>query len=163
MKRVAIFIFILTVLAYASGSFAASAPIPCRSAVGGHCLNISMAAVIPGVEFLGDTGNTGGLIAKLYTFGIGLVGVSALIMFVLGGVWYMTAGDSQARVNQARSMIGNAVLGLVIALISYLILYTINPDIVTKGFPSPKAINPSPPPAPTKHPAPGEPPKSFGG
>lgn len=142
MRNALVSIFIVTVLALASLVFATPAQNPCRSALGGHCLNISAAAVIPGAKFLGDTGNTGGLIANLYTFGMGLVGVSALIMLVLGGVIYTTAGDSQSRVNQARSMIGNAVFGLILALVSYLILYTINPDIVTRGFPEPKEISP---------------------
>lgn len=136
-------LFIVITVLFLIASASASAEEPCRSVSGGHCLNL--AAVVPGLEFLGGTpGDTGGLIARLYVFGLSLVGVSALIMIVFGGVIYMTAGDSQSRVNQAKALIGNAIFGLVLALISFLILFTINPDLVTKGFPTPKAITPSP-------------------
>ncbi len=135
-------LFILITALFLVASMQTYAAEPCRSLSGGHCLNL--AAVVPGLEFLGSTpGDTGGLIARLYVFGLSLVGISALIMFVFGGVEYMTAGDNQGRVNQARSFMGNAIFGLVLALISFLILFTINPDLVTKGFPTPKAISPS--------------------
>lgn len=143
-KYIFFFIFITTMLSAAFVGSAALAQNPCRSSAGGYCVNL--AAVVPGLEFLGGTpGDTGGLIARLFVFGLSLVGISALIMFVFSGVVYMTAGDSQARTNQAKSMMGNAVFGLVLALVSYLILYTINPDVVTRGFPKPGAIKPAAP------------------
>lgn len=142
MKYALLSIFILALLSVALTGLSAPAQNLCKSSAGGYCVNL--AAVVPGLEFLGETpGDAGGLIARLFIFGLSLVGISALIMFVFAGVVYMTAGDSQSRVNQAKSFMGNAVFGLVLALISYLILYTINPDIVTKGFPVPKSITPS--------------------
>ena len=175
-------LFIILVVLFLFTAALAHAEGTCRSASGGYCLNLApynhpqgsytgLAAVVPGLEFLkGTTGGAGDIISRLYIFGLGLVGISALIMFVFGGVIYMTAADSQSRVNQAKSMMGNAVFGLVLALISYLILFTINPDLVTKGFPVPKVITPSPtsgvnagagetlpPPAPPKPLPPGTP------
>lgn len=142
IQKIFLFLIIASALSFGATNPASSAA-ACRSESGGYCVNL--AAVVPGLEFLGGTpADTGGLIARLFVFGLGLVGISALIMFVFAGVVYMTAGDSQSRVNQAKSMMGNAVFGLVLALVSYLILYTINPDIVTKGFPNPTKISPAP-------------------
>lgn len=143
MRYILLFIFIFALLSVALTGLSAPAQNLCKSSTGGYCVNL--AAVVPGLEFLEETpGGAGGLIARLFVFGLSLVGISALIMFVFAGVVYMTAGDSQTRTNQAKSMMGNTVFGLILALISYLILYTINPDIVTKGFPSPTTISPSP-------------------
>lgn len=145
MKYIFLFIFIFTLLSVAFTGLSAPAQNLCKSGAGGYCVNLA-AVTVPGLEFLeGTPGDAGGLIARLFVFGLSLVGISALIMFVFAGVVYMTAGDSQSRVNQARSMMGNAVFGLVLALISYLILYTINPDIVTRGFPNPAKIKAGPP------------------
>jgi len=100
----------------------------CRSPAGGYCFNLAGVSVL-GFEVPEDPGE---LIAKLYVYGMGLVGISALIVLVAGGVLYLTAGDNESRVKQARTYMGNAVFGLVIALLSWLILYTINPDLVQK-------------------------------
>lgn len=106
----------------------------CRSELKGQC--VRLAAVTPveirGLEFLNippgaDLGDT---IARIYTFGMGLVGLSALVMFIIGGVLYMTAGDSQERAGRGRKFIGNAIFGLLLALLSYLILFTVNPELV---------------------------------
>ena len=127
---------------------------PCYSNQGGYCLKI-IAPKIPqnnqtdtsrrfaataadcngkicGLEFLPNTanGDLGGLLTAIYYFLLGLVGISALIMFVWGGIEYMLAGDKDP--GKAKERMKNAVYGLVLALTSYLILYTINPDLVSK-------------------------------
>lgn len=85
-----------------------------------------------GLEFLGITGkNTPGeLFEKLFFFGLGLVGLAALIVLVFGGIMYLTAGDSADQTKRARGYMTNAIFGLVLAFLSWLILFTINPDIV---------------------------------
>jgi len=71
-------------------------------------------------------------IKKANVFGLGLVAISALVVLVAAGVWYMSAGDNAGRAGEAKKWMGNAIFGLVLALLSWLILYTINPDLVTK-------------------------------
>lgn len=117
---------------------------PCYSDRGGHCIKIivarntednqkntaGFAAPIVGLEFLGESANLGDLLANLYYFLLSLVGISALIMFVWGGIEYMLAGDKDP--GKAKERMKNAVYGLVLALTSWLILYTINPDLVSR-------------------------------
>ena len=123
---------------------------PCYSSRGGYCLkliapknyqsssynstNLRSAAVgtIPGLEFLPNTaqGNLGNLLASLYYLLLSVVGISALVMFVWGGIEYMLAGDKDP--SKAKERMKNAVYGLVLALTSYIILYTINPDLVSR-------------------------------
>lgn len=68
---------------------------------------------------------------KLYTLGLALVGLSALFYIVWGGIIYIYAGDSSSRVGDAKAKITNALWGILIAALSYAILYTINPDLVS--------------------------------
>ena len=67
---------------------------------------------------------------NFYLLGLSLVGISALLMIVWGGIDYVVAGDSTSRVEAGRKKITNALWGVFIAGISYALLYTINPDLV---------------------------------
>ncbi|MFH1392153.1 MAG: pilin [bacterium] len=70
-----------------------------------------------------------------FTFAIAAAGILALLMIMIGGFQYITAAGSEAMAGQAKNRIQNAILGLVLALCSYLILNTINPDLVTLHLP----------------------------
>lgn len=85
-----------------------------------------------GLEFLGVGQSTspGELFERLFFFGLGLVGLAALIVLVFGGIMYLTAGDSADQTKRARGYMYNAIFGLALAFLSWLILFTINPDIV---------------------------------
>lgn len=74
----------------------------------------------------------GDIIPVFYKFGLGVVGLSALGALIVGGVMYMTAGGSQDRAKRGRAWLGNGVFGLVLALLSYLILNTINPGLLKR-------------------------------
>lgn len=85
---------------------------------------------ISGLEFLGiKPGATiGEMISALYVYGVGFVALAAFVMFAIGGAMYIFAGDKDP--GKAREMMKNAFWGLVLALTSWIILYTINPDFV---------------------------------
>jgi hypothetical protein len=70
-------------------------------------------------------------IAAIYKYAIGIVGILAGLMIVFAGLIWLTAGGSAERVGTAKKMIGDALVGLVIALTSYLILYAINPSLTS--------------------------------
>ena len=54
----------------------------------------------------------------------------ALIMTVVGGYLYMTAGGAADRIQTAKKVIGGALLGIIIALLTFVIFNTINPAII---------------------------------
>lgn len=60
---------------------------------------------------------------------IGLAAVLAVIMIVMGGIEYMTSELISSK-ESGKSRMTNAVLGLLVALGAYLILFTINPDLL---------------------------------
>lgn len=112
----------------------------CHSTAGGYCVALNAVAApktfaatvtsIPGLDIFGNIGTPGELVSKLYAFGISIVGISAMIMITYGGILYLTAGDSKDRLGKAKTAIGNAIFGLVLAFLSYIILNTINPALV---------------------------------
>lgn len=67
---------------------------------------------------------------NLYTFGVGAAGILAVIMIILGGFIWLTAGGNAERVTTAKNYIQGALIGLVIALGSYTLLRIINPSLV---------------------------------
>jgi len=68
-------------------------------------------------------------IEALYNYSIIIVGLLAVIVMMIGGVIWLTAGGNQERIGQGKGFIKGGVLGLTIAICSYLILYIINPKL----------------------------------
>jgi len=64
---------------------------------------------------------------------IALATVFAMIMIIWGGIEYMST-DAISGKEEGKERIQNAVWGLILALVSWLILYTINPDLLQFKF-----------------------------
>ncbi|TAN57601.1 hypothetical protein EPN15_03690 [Patescibacteria group bacterium] len=64
-----------------------------------------------------------------YKFIVGLAAIAAVIVLMAGGYTWLFAGGNSSKVGEAKSLIGSAVLGLFLALGSYMILYLINPEL----------------------------------
>ena len=68
-------------------------------------------------------------VTSIYQLFIGVVGILAVIMIMLGGFqWLLAAGNAQ-KISGAKTTIISAVMGLVLALGSYAILNFLNPRI----------------------------------
>jgi hypothetical protein len=77
----------------------------------------------------------------IYKFGIWAIGIAALLMITIGGYMYITSAGNNSSMEKAKSVITDAVAGLILALVAYLLLYIINPDLV-KIVPLPKVAIP---------------------
>jgi len=86
-------------------------------------------------------------ISNLYKFGIWTVGICALIMIVIGGYMYAASGGNNASMEKAKGFITDALVGLVLALLAYLILYIIDPELVKIKMGGPAPVVTLPPPA----------------
>ena len=107
-----------------------------------------MLAPLPIVDKQGNIDPTGKLNVSTgvgdYIKGIiklimGLIGVFAVLMVVVGGIEYMSTiqvGEKEG----AKNRIINALGGVVLALASYLILNTINPNLVNITVSAPQAV-----------------------
>jgi len=79
-----------------------------------------------------DIGPEGGIleyVRYLYLLGLVLIGAAALFALVYGGFIYMTSDLITSKEEAKKWMLG-AITGLSLGFLSYLILFTINPDLV---------------------------------
>ncbi len=72
----------------------------------------------------------------LFIFGLGTIAVLALAQMMVGGLTYILAAGNVAKVENAKDTIKQALLGLGLLLVSYLLLRTINPDLVNLRNPN---------------------------
>lgn len=67
-------------------------------------------------------------IPGIFNLAIGIAGVLAVLMIVIGGVEYMTT-DAITGKSEGKKRINDALWGLLLVLVSYILLYTINPKL----------------------------------
>ncbi len=80
-------------------------------------------AIAPGPNQLKD------FLSQAFQFGLALAAALAVIMIVWGGVEIMLS-ESVFKKEDGKKKIQDAIWGLLLALVSWLILYTINPKIL---------------------------------
>ena len=84
-------------------------------------------------------GDLGKYLNVMITLFIGICAVLAVIMIVLGGVEYMTS-DLVSSKEEGKERILHAILGLLLALFAWILLYTINPNLLNTSFSSLEAV-----------------------
>lgn len=72
----------------------------------------------------------GDYIRIVYDFGVIIVAIVAVVMVVMGGFKWATSGGNSTQIASAKNTIIGALIGLVLALTSWLLLFTINPALV---------------------------------
>jgi len=77
-----------------------------------------------------NTGSLANFLSKIFDFGIAIAVALSVVMIAWGGIQYMTT-DSWYGKEDGKKKIEDAFYGLALALISWLILFIINPNLVT--------------------------------
>ena len=72
----------------------------------------------------------------LFIFCLSLIAFLALGQMMIGGLTYIFAAGNVAKVENAKDTIEQALIGLGLLLVSYLLLRTINPDLVNLRNPN---------------------------
>lgn len=67
-----------------------------------------------------------GVLGKVTRFATGLLAVLAILMIVVSGIIYITSGGDQGRVDRAKSMLTYAIIGLIVALLGYVIVKAVS-------------------------------------
>lgn len=78
-----------------------------------------------------DLSDLGSFINKVYKFGVTIAVGLAIVMIAFGGI-RMAAFDSISGKADGKEMINAAIAGLFIVLFSYVLLYTINPALISQ-------------------------------
>jgi len=136
LKKIILLILLITIL---SGFFIFLHSVPANAEANWQIPDLQIK--IPGMEDFStpkacadDSSKTcvpwiGQYIAGIYKYAIGIVGILAALILMVGGVIWITAGGNQTRVGEAKAWIGASLTGLLLALCSYLILYQVNPKL----------------------------------
>lgn len=88
--------------------------------------------LLPSVSYAEDvTGaQLSSTINNIYRISLGAAALLALLMMILGGYYYMTAAGNAERSGKGVDIITSSLLGIVILFCAYVLLRTINPDLV---------------------------------
>ncbi|OIP58590.1 MAG: hypothetical protein CO143_02280 [Candidatus Moranbacteria bacterium CG_4_9_14_3_um_filter_45_14] len=92
-------------------------------------------------------------IIAIYKLALTVIVFSAVLMLSIGGFMYLTSAGNTSAMGTAKGVIFDAIIGLVIALIAWLLLSVINPDLVKVSINGLSAVavpggGPVPPPSP---------------
>ena len=99
-------------------------------------IGIILSIIIPQIAFAanpclpGADGNIGHCITQVYKWALALSAILAMLMMVLGGYLVMTAGGSAEQAEKGKGWVLSAIVGMGLLFGTYLILQTINPDLV---------------------------------
>jgi len=96
---------------------------------------IEVLVPIPGITYKVNnnhyTKDMGCYIVGIYRYFAGVAGILATVMIMYGGVQYVISLGNQQKLSQAKDTITGAIMGLVLVLGSYSILYLINPNLIS--------------------------------
>jgi hypothetical protein len=102
-------------------------PLPCNAGLGGaSCSTDSNGNSVVTSITLSQ------FVSYAYKFLLALAVVLAVFMITVGGFEYMLNGAANSK-GDAIKKIQGAVLGLILALVAYLLLYTIDPNLVSQN------------------------------
>jgi hypothetical protein len=87
----------------------------------------------------------------LFIFGLGLGGILAFAMIVFAGLEWALSGANPSLQQDAKDRLYNAIFGLILLLGAYVILNTINPDLVRLRQPAFRGLEIPPPPSPQSY------------
>jgi len=76
----------------------------------------------------------GGYIRNIYSFLLGIAVTISIVFVMIGGLQYVLAAGS-GQTQKAKERISNAVVGLVLLFAAYVILFTVNPNLVSLQVP----------------------------
>lgn len=98
------------------------------------------ASVELGVSIGGLTqANLSQYLATAYRMGLGIAAVLAVIFIMIGGFRYLAAAGG-GQVEEGKGMIKNAIIGLILAILSYTLLQTVNPNLTALQLPPVKMV-----------------------
>lgn len=79
-------------------------------------------------------------LVNIYRFGLGIAGILAVGMIVTGAIYMTVSSSSIDKKSEGRDMITNALIGVALLFGSYILLNTINPELITLKDPAVKML-----------------------
>jgi formate hydrogenlyase subunit 3/multisubunit Na+/H+ antiporter MnhD subunit len=106
--------------------------------------NITISPNLPGSLSATPSGSSpGAYIRNFYQYALFISGFLAFAAIVYGGIKYTIARGNPSAETEAKAWIWSALLGLLLLAAAYLILFTINPNLVNLTLPTLPSGNPN--------------------
>ena len=100
---------------------------------------VDISTNIPGATSAASS--PGAFVANFYTFALSLGGILAFGAIVYGGFKYAISAGNPSKQSDAKSWITDALWGLLLLFSAYLVLHTINPNLVNLNLPTLGTLN----------------------
>lgn len=97
--------------------------------IGGCFLLTNFVQAIPALKNPLGTTDISKIAGKIIETILGIVGILALVMFIYGGILWMTSGGSAEKIKKGKDTIVWAIFGIAFIFLSYAIL-----DFILKAF-----------------------------
>src|SRR3989344_465021 len=86
-----------------------------------------------------SSGNTGlpndtsisGFIMKIINIALAVAGLIAVLFLIIGGFRYITSAGNEETAEQAKKIITNAIIGIVVIILSFVIVHVISNALTT--------------------------------
>jgi hypothetical protein len=91
--------------------------------------SFSVSPNLPGVNNVSTSGPAG-WVSSFYTFALIIGGILAFGAVVYGGILYAISAGNSSKQSEGRSWIWSALIGLLLLAGAYIILKTINPNLI---------------------------------
>jgi hypothetical protein len=88
-----------------------------------------------------DSSTLADYIFWLYKFLVGVAGLLALFMVTIGAIVWLFANGDGGQISTGKNYITGAIIGLLLSMASYSILFIINPQTVLNKFPDISKVN----------------------
>lgn len=85
--------------------------------------------------------DVGDFIRYMYRYSIMAAGIISVLMIILAGFQWSVSGGNSSIIEGAKKRISGALMGLTVAILSYSVLYFVNPNLVNFRLPSIWMIN----------------------
>jgi len=92
----------------------------------------AQAVSFPGIPLLDQSEGLTKVIGDIVTWLLGFAGIVAVIYLIYGGLLYITAGGDAEKSKQGRTALINAIIGIVIIALAFLIVRWVS-SIVERG------------------------------
>ncbi len=83
------------------------------------------------------------LVAYIFYLCLGIVGILGVAIIAYAGFEYLTSGGNPGRISEAKDRVRSAIIGIVLLLLSWIIIGTINPDLLNLRDQSTTSIAPN--------------------
>ena len=90
-----------------------------------------------------DTSYIAKMVQAFYNYGLSIGGILAAIVLMVGGVIWLTSAGSSDKVSQAKGLIMGSISGLILLFGAWIVLNTINPDLLNFKIRNIKGIVPT--------------------